>query len=300
MTAVRDILAYLSAEGIPFQYRGIENAAVSGFSSLTQYRAGTMTWIRVPEKCKEGPAPERIALLVAQSGIEVPGAPCVITSPESKRAFFSVVRHFYGSGAPARPSCGAGSYVSPKVRLGRNVTIGCGCVLDGDISIGDHTVIWHHVTILNRVEIGADCVIHSGAVIGHDGYAFYEAEGHKEMVAHYGGVVIGDGVWIGANTNIARGVIDDTRIGDGCKVDALCHIAHNVVMERDCALVAGSIIMGSAHLQPRAYVASAAVRDQTVIGRGALIGMGAAVVKNVPDETTVAGVPAKPFRKLEV
>ncbi len=291
-----EILNYLTEKNIPYQYRGEESAVVTGFSSLARYQPGTLAWVKDPEKLREGPNQTEFALLIAQSGVEASDAPCVITSPESRKAFFSVIEHFYGDSSLARPSCGAGSFISPKVQLGHNVTIGCGCVLDGEITIGDDTVIWHNVTILNRVTIGKGCVIQSGVVIGHDGYAFTQEMGHKTMIPHYGGVIIGNGVWIGSNTDIIRGTIDDTCIGDGCKIDTLCHIAHNVIMEQDCALVAGSILMGSAHLQPRTYVASAIVRDQVTVGCDAFIGMGAAVTKDVPDKTVVAGIPAKPFK----
>ncbi len=295
---VIEILNHLTERDIPHQYRGSESAVITGYSSLAQYRPGTLAWVKTPEKLREGPKQSEFALLIAQSGVEVSDAPCVITSPESRKAFFSVIEHFYGDSFPARPSCGYGSFISPKVQLGRNVTIGCGCVLDGEITVGDDTVIWHNVTILNRVTIGRGCVIQSGVVIGHDGYAFTEKMGRKTMIPHYGGVSIGNDVWIGSNTDIIRGTIDDTCIGDGCKIDTLCHIAHNVIMERDCALVSGSIMMGSVHLNPRTYVASAIVRDQVHLGSDSFVGMGAAVTKDVPDETVVAGIPAKPFKKL--
>ncbi len=70
------------------------------------------------------------------------------------------------------------------------------CVLDGDIRIGDNTVIYNNVNIVNRVTIGKDCVIQSGVSIGHDGFGYSEDEyNHKTMIPHHGGVVIGDNVY---------------------------------------------------------------------------------------------------------
>ena len=78
------------------------------------------------------------------------------------------------------------------------------------------------MSIVNKVSIGSNCVIQSGVVIGHDGFSYSEdPERNKRMIKHHGGVVIGNDVFVGSNTAIARGTIDDTVIGDGTKIDTL-------------------------------------------------------------------------------
>ena len=77
----------------------------------------------------------------------------VIHTPESKRVFFSTIEHFYMEEKDC-PAVGQFTYISPKVKLGKNVRIGHNCTLDGDITIGDNTIIWNHVTLLNRVSVG--------------------------------------------------------------------------------------------------------------------------------------------------
>ena len=115
----------------------------------------------------------------------------------------------------------------------------------------------------------------------------------KTMVRHFGGVSIGDEVMIGANTCIARGTIDDTSIGNGSKIDTLCHIAHNVTIGKNVTLIAGSIIYGSVTLGDNSYIATGIVKNQHKIEKNAFVGMGSVVVKDVPDGATVYGVPAR-------
>ena len=166
------------------------------------------------------------------------------------------------------------------------------------ITIGDDTVIWNSVVLLNRVTVGSRCDIHSGAVIGHDGYAYTEDAGHhKVMVKHFGGVSIGNDVLIGENVCISRGTIDDTVLEDGVKIDALGHIAHNCWFGRNAAMPVPCSVSGSVHVGENAYLAGDIIRNQCTIGENAFVGLGAVVVKDVAPGQTVVGNPAKPFIK---
>ena len=101
---------------------------------------------------------------------------------------------------------------------------------------------------------------------------------------------------IGSQTCVVRGTIDDTIIGDGCKIDNLCHIAHNVIIDKNVSIVAGSLIYGSVHISENAYIASAIVKNQLHVGQEAFLGMGSVVTKDVEAGITVAGVPAQEIR----
>ena len=186
------------------------------------------------------------------------------------------------------------------MKLGKNVRIGHNCTLDGDIIIGDGTVIWNNVVIINRVAIGKDCDIHSGVIIGHDGFAYTEnAEHQKTMVKHFGGVIIGDQVLVGENVCISRGTIDDTVVESGVKIDALSHIAHNCIYRKNAVAAAPCRTNGSVIVGENAYLAGALVRNQCTIGVNAFVGLGAVVVRDVPPGETVVGNPAKPFSGKE-
>ena len=213
-----------------------------------------------------------------------------------KKAFFSALEHFFAR-EQARPAIGQFTYISPDVKLGENVRIGHNCTLDGDIEIGDNTIIWNNVSIINRVRIGHDSEIHSGAVIGHDGFGYTEdADGTKTMVRHFGGVHIGNHVHIGDNVCICRGTIDDTWLDDGVKVDNLSHIAHNCRLGKNVALAYPCRLGGSTHIDENAYLSGAVVRNQCHIGERAFVGMGAVVVKDVEAGVTVVGNPARPYK----
>ena len=210
---ILEILSFLQSEGIPFSFSGRETDEVEGFSSLARYRPGTFTWVKKPENIPAGLDGSGVRLAVVSEAVEG-SFQNVIRTPESKRAFFHTVEHFYGE-REARPAGGQFTYIGPKVKLGEDVRIGHNCTLDGDITIGAGTVIWNNVVIINRVDIGEKCEIASGTTIGHDGFGYTEDASHKKtMVKHFGGVVIGREVTILESCNISRGVIDDTiKIG---------------------------------------------------------------------------------------
>lgn len=291
---ISEILSFLQSEGIPFSFSGRETDEVEGFSSLARYRPGTFTWVKKPENIPAGLDGSGVRLAVVSEAVEG-SFQNVIRTPESKRAFFHTVEHFYGE-REARPAVGQFTYIGPKVKLGEGVRIGHNCTLDGDITIGAGTVIWNNVVIINRVDIGKSCDIHSGAVIGHDGFAYTEGLDHtKKMVRHFGGVIIGDHVLIGENVCISRGTIDDTILEEGVKIDTLSHIAHNCWLEENTVMAGPCRTNGSVHIGRNGYLAVSIVRNQCAVGENAFVGLGAVVVKDVPPGAVVAGNPARPF-----
>lgn len=151
--------------------------------------------------------------------------------------------------------------VAEDVVIGPNVTvgayaelasgchIGAGSVLGEGVKIGECTRLAANVTFYDRVVVGARCIIHSGAVIGGDGFGFASNEGQWVKIHQLGSVTIGDDVEIGANTTVDCGAIENTKIGNGVKIDNLVQIAHNVVIGDNSAIagcvgIAGSAVVG--------------------------------------------------------
>lgn len=296
---ISEILAYLREENIPFDFSGREQDMVEGFSSLNRYKHGTFTWVKKQENIPVGFDMAGIVLVFIPEKVNAGAAPNIIRTPESKRAFFSTIEHFYGRVEP-HPPVGQFTYVSPQVKLGKNVQIGHNCTLDGDIVIGDGTIIWNNVVIVNRVRIGKNCSIQSGSVIGHDDYAYTEDANHKKtMIKHFGGIQIGDSVWIGKNVCVNRGTIDDTVLEDGVKIDDLSQISHNCILEENVALAFPCSLGGSVHIERNGYISGAIIRNQCKVGENAFVGMGAVVVKDVAPSETVVGNPAKPLKRKQ-
>lgn len=147
--------------------------------------------------------------------------------------------------------------ISPLANIGANVVIEAGAVVGDYVQIGagsfigrcaiigTNTKIWANVTIYHDVVIGQNCVFHSGAVIGSDGFGFANERGQWVKIPQVGSVVIGDQVEIGANTAIDRGAIENTEIHSNVIIDNMVHLAHNVIIGEGTAIAACSVIAGS-------------------------------------------------------
>lgn len=152
------------------------------------------------------------------------------------------------------PSARIGSNVSigPQTIVSKDCVLGDGCVLHGQVFIdrgvviGRETIIFPGVKIYKSCKMGDACVVHSNAVIGSDGFGFSPDEnGQYQKIPQLGNVEIGDRVEIGANTTIDRGSLGSTRIGNGCKLDNLIQIAHNVQIGENTVIAAQAGVAGS-------------------------------------------------------
>jgi UDP-3-O-[3-hydroxymyristoyl] glucosamine N-acyltransferase len=150
-----------------------------------------------------------------------------------------------------------------------------------------------------NVTIGKNCIIGPGAVIGWSGFGFTKADdGSWERKPESHGVIIDDDVEVGANTCIDRGSYRPTVIGRGTKIDNGVHVAHNCLVGEDCLIIAHAELSGSVVVGDGAWIGpSSCVREHLFIGAGALVGIGAVVVKDVEPGQTVVGNPAKPLER---
>lgn len=143
---------------------------------------------------------------------------------------------------------GAGAVISAGATIGANTFVGSGVFVGENSQIGEGSHIHPNVTIYHGVSIGDRTIIHSGAVIGADGFGHANDRGQWVKIHQLGGVEIGDDVEIGACTTIDRGALGNTRIGNGVIIDNLVQIAHNVEVGDNSALAGCSAVSGSSTL----------------------------------------------------
>ena len=195
-------------------------------------------------------------------------------------------------------SIGSHAVVGEHAIIGDNTKIGAGCVIGNHAQVGSECMIYPNVVVYHQCKIGNRVILHSGAVIGSDGFGFApKMNGTYEKIPQIGIVVIDDDVEIGANTTVDRGAMEETRIGRGSKIDNLVQVAHNVVIGPGCILLAQSGISGSTVLGAGVVIAgqSGAV-GHIHIGDGAKVGAKSAVTKDVPPGGFVTGHPARDHR----
>ncbi len=173
-----------------------------------------------------------------------------------------------------------GSHVSigDDVTIGEGTVIGPGAAVGPRCRVGSDCRINANVTLVQDVRLGERCIVHSGAVIGADGFGNAQSESGWVKVPQVGGVSIGSDVEIGANTTIDRGAVGDTIIEDGVRLDNLIQIAHNVQIGAHTAMAAFSGVSGSTTIGKRCMFAGQSgivghirICDDVVVGGATMI-----------------------------
>ena len=205
-----------------------------------------------------------------------------LLNPCRQRAFGIHSTAHSASVLPPSASIGPNASIGFDVILGENVVIHAGCVIADKVKIGDGSVLFPNVSVYAGCEIGARAIIDSGAVIGADGFGFAPDAGQWVKIPQIGRVVIGDDVEIGASTTVDRGSLDDTLIGDGCKLDNQIQIGHNCVIGKHCVIAACAAVAGSVTLEDNVIVGGAAmIAGHVRIASGVVISGGSLVMKNI-------------------
>jgi UDP-3-O-[3-hydroxymyristoyl] glucosamine N-acyltransferase len=206
--------------------------------------------------------------------------------------------------ARVHPSAGVGPFVviGEDAHIGEASQIGAHSVIGAGCWIGEHCRIHPRVTLYAGVRVGHRVEIHSGAVIGADGFGYAYGEGRYWKFPQAGIVEIADDVEIGANTTIDRGSLDDTRIHEGVKLDNLVHIAHNCQIGAHTIMAAQAGLSGSCTFGKHVVVGGQAgfgekcqLEDHSVIGGQSGV-LGGKVIRT---GQTVWGTPARSLDKFK-
>lgn len=246
-----------------------------------------------------GNAPDGIALLVTEKTYKAYALTAQKFYPEP-----SWNKTFIAPSAYIHPTAeiGANCIIDHNVYIGQNVKIGANTWLRPNVVIGHGVEIGTHSTIgsncsLSHCLVGSNVRLLPGVRIGQEGFGFaIDPAGHIP-VPQLGRVIIGDRVWIGANTTIDRGAGPDTMIGDGCMIDNLVQIGHNVKIGKFAVIVSQVGISGSTEIEDYAVLAGqVGVAGHLKIGRGARIAAQAGIMKDIPAGAEVMGSPGIPIK----
>jgi UDP-3-O-[3-hydroxymyristoyl] glucosamine N-acyltransferase len=198
------------------------------------------------------------------------------------------------------------AHIGPNCVIGARVKIGARSVLLGgnhigrDCQLGEDVCLFPNVVIYPKCQIGHRVSIHAGTVIGSDGYGYVFDEGRHRKMLQVGNIIIHDDVEIGANTAIDRGALGATVIGQGTKIDNLVHIAHNVVIGRNCLVMGQVGFAGSTRLGDYCVIASqSGIAGHLKLGNQAMVGAKSGVMRDIPDQGKVLGIPAMPDKQTK-
>lgn len=205
-----------------------------------------------------------------------------------------------GVEVPEDAYIGAFAYIGKNVRLGKGVQIYPQVYIGDNVVIGDNTTLYAGVKVYAYSQIGKDCILHSGVVIGGDGFGFEpDKEGLYQKVPQIGNVVIEDDVEIGANTTVDRAMMGSTRVHKNVKLDNLVQVAHNVEVGESTVCCAQVGIAGSTKIGKRCILAGqTGVAGHISIADGCIFGAQAGVAGSVPEAGMYQGTPAIPAAKF--
>jgi UDP-3-O-[3-hydroxymyristoyl] glucosamine N-acyltransferase len=243
---------------------------------------------------------------------------CTVIRVKDPRFAFVKLLQFYDSLKSEKLGISKHAFISKSATIGRNVYIGEGAVIGdnaridddakiypqvyvGDnVVIGESTILYAGVKVYENCQVGDFCILHSGCVIGADGFGFFPAEnGTYEKIPQLGNVVIESNVEIGSNSCIDRATLGSTIIHQGVKIDNLAQIAHNCTIGENtiiaaCCGIAGSVSIGKNCI----FAGQVGVKDHVAIGNRVTAGGQCGIGKNIADKQSVLGSPAMEARKM--
>lgn len=252
------------AEQLQLECVGDTSLRIVGLATLASAQQGQLSFLANPRYQKELAQSAASAVILSKDMAEhFTGAALISNTPYLSYAQAS---QLFAKRSQLKAGVHETAVISGTANIAATASIGPHCVIGEHVLIGEHTVInagsvigdnsriadggllYANVTIYHGVTIGKQVILHSGSVIGSDGFGFAPSADGWQKIEQLGGVTLGDGVEIGANTTVDRGALDDTRIGNGVIIDNQVQIAHNVEIGEFTAIAGNTAIAGSARL----------------------------------------------------
>ncbi len=308
---VRELAEWLAAT-----FEGDGEKELTGVASLESAGATDLSFVASRKAAQQAQA-SAAGCLIVPLDFPNPGGRTVIRAAEPRTAFARAVARFHPP-APPEPGIhptavvhptaeiGDGVEIGPYVaigegsRIGPRCRIGAGCRIGKRVTIGEGSVLHAGVTVYDDVDIGRRVILHSGCVIGADGFGFVMAGDHYEKFPQVGRVVIEDDVEIGANSCVDRAALGVTWIGEGTKLDNLVHVAHNCRIGRHVVVAAQTGFSGGVVVEDYAVIGGqVGIGDKARIESRAVLGSGCGVLssKIIRRGQVVWGTPARPLKE---
>jgi UDP-3-O-[3-hydroxymyristoyl] glucosamine N-acyltransferase len=305
------------AEAIGAKIEGYSAVELRGVAAPERAGPHDLIYVEAAKHAERASASAALCVIVGE-GVTVVGK-TVLRHRQPKVAFAKAAELLLGR-TPIAAGIHATAIVAPPARIAANVSIGPYAVVGEDVHVGEGTQIGPHCVIAAGCWIGAHCrihprvtlysgvrlgdrvEIHAGAVIGADGFGYARGEGRYWKFPQIGIVEIGDEAEIGANTTIDRGSLDDTRIGEGVKLDNLVHVGHNCQIGAHTVIAALTGISGSCVFGKNVVIGGqAGFGEQVHLEDGAVIGGQSGVLggKVIRSGQTVWGTPARSLDKFK-
>lgn len=296
---------------------GNPECVIHGFATLQDAEPGDLSLFSNHRYRNQLRATRASAVLMPLTWTEFPPNAACIGVANPSRAFDLLVDELGPQPAPFRPcvhptavvsdsvvmdraavAIGANAVIDENAEIAAGVEIGAGCYVGRNVRIGAGSRLFANATVHERCVVGERVILHSGVVIGADGFGYELERGRHRKVPQLGTVQIDNDVEIGAGSMVDRGRIGRTRIGEGTKIDNLVQVGHNVVIGKHCILVSGVAIAGSAVVGDYVVMAAGAgIAGHVNVGSQSTIGGRAGVTKDVPAGSAVLGFPAVQARE---
>jgi UDP-3-O-[3-hydroxymyristoyl] glucosamine N-acyltransferase len=289
---------------------GDRSVTITGVAGIKEAEEGDITFLAHPRYVSYMATTKASAVIANRDG---DSRKPILKAENPYLAFLKVVTLFARSPLDAYPRTVHETAIIPEsARIGEDVAIGAYavigenvriadrttilplvCICD-DVTIGEECLIYPHVTIREQTEIGDRVIIHSGAVVGGDGFGYVQDGKVHHKIPQIGIVRLEDDVEVGSNTTIDRATTGITIICKGSKIDNLVQIAHNVIVGEHSILAAQVGISGSTELGRGVVLAGqAGLIGHIKVGDGAMVGAQGGVTKSIPSKMRVSGYPAR-------
>ena len=293
---------------------GNADLVLTGFAPADRAQPGDLTFAENESYFARAEASTASAVLVAGN---YNSKKVLIKVPNARIAFAKVLPLFFpepvfpagihptavvAGSARVDPTAHIGPHctVGEHARIGARVVLQSGVYIGPGSQVGDDTNIFPNVSIYSRTHLGQRVRIHSGTVIGSDGFGYVQDEGKHRKVPQIGNVVIGDDVEIGANVTVDRGALGPTTIGKGTKIDNLVQVAHNVTIGEHCLLVSQTGIAGSTKLGNYVILGGqVGLAGHLKLGNRVTVAAQSGVMNDIPDGEKYLGSPAVPDRQAK-